>query len=76
MISSCSRCDETAQTALEPLGHNFVETGRQEPAEGQEGWVDYACSRCGETKRETLPPTGSPVNMQGFRRKKRETKSP
>ena len=76
VISSCSRCDETAQTALEPLGHNFVETGRQEPAEGQEGWVDYACSRCGETKRETLPPTGSPVNMQGFRRKKRETKSP
>ncbi len=54
----CGVCGDTRRTAeLPALGHDFVETARQEPTETEAGWIDYACARCGETKRDVLPPS-------------------
>lgn len=72
---------EDAQPYGEPLGHDEAQTGRQEPAEGVDGYVEYTCRRCGQVRREVLPalppvtdpdPTDpDPTNPQWSRRKKR-----
>ncbi len=51
----CAVCgDHSEIQTLEPLGHDFVETARQEPIADADGWVRYRCTRCGEEKTEVL----------------------
>ena len=49
----CS-CGATSVTVLEATGHDFVESGREEPTCAKEGYVEYKCQNCGEIKREAL----------------------
>ena len=73
MARTCAVCGDVQQTTeLPPLGHDFVETGRQEPTEAEGGWVDYTCTRCGEEKRETLPPLETETDALTDRRKNHE----
>lgn len=53
---TCTVCGDTRNAQEIPaLGHDFQETERQEPADGQDGWIRYTCTRCGEQKEEVLP---------------------
>lgn len=55
----CAVCGDSKLTQLEPaLGHDFIETARQEPTQDFDGWIDRVCSRCGATDREILPALG------------------
>ena len=51
----------------EEMPHDFIETGRVEPTDTEDGYIEYTCSRCHETKKEILPketpvePTDPPV---------------
>lgn len=44
-----------------PLTHDFQETGRIEPTQTEDGYIEYTCTKCGETKHEDLPMTGEPT---------------
>lgn len=59
--SLSSYCGMWIDGGYVPLEHDWQESGRLEPAVGQEGYVDYVCSRCAETKRETLPALTEPA---------------
>lgn len=39
-----------------PLTHDYVEVGRMEPTESEEGYIDYRCTKCHHEYREILPP--------------------
>lgn len=53
---TCTVCGDTRNAQeLPALGHDYQETDRQEPADGQDGWIRYTCTRCGEQKEEPIP---------------------
>ena len=55
MAQVCAVCgDHSGIRTIDPLGHDFVETERQEPTDEADGWVKYRCTRCGEEKTEVL----------------------
>ncbi len=53
-----SYCGIWINGGYQALGHDFVETARQEPTQTEDGFVRYTCTKCQETKEEILPATG------------------
>lgn len=54
--SVCAVCgDRKDAQPIEPLGHDFQQTERKEPADGSDGYILYKCTRCEEEKKEVLP---------------------
>ena len=66
LCTTCQVCGQTKDAQEIPaLGHDFVESGRQEPADGLDGWVRYTCTRCGEQKEEPIPWKKDPDSPEG-----------
>ena len=51
----CSCGDSYTDSATEPLGHAYVQTGHADATTSAEGWTEYTCSRCGASYRDTIP---------------------
>ena len=63
---TCAVCGQTKDAEVIPaLGHDYQETDRQEPADGQDGWIRYTCSRCGDQKEEPIPWKKDPDSPDG-----------
>lgn len=47
-------CGDHYEVTGNPLKHNWVETGRVEPSNGQNGSINYECKACHKPKSETI----------------------
>lgn len=47
-------CGDHYEVTGNPLKHDWVETGRVEPSNGQNGSINYECKACHKTKSETI----------------------
>lgn len=58
--SLTSYCAAWVDGSIHELGHDFVETGRVEAAEGQDGYIEYTCTKCQEVKQEIIEAPENP----------------
>lgn len=68
--SLTSYCAAWVDGSIHELGHDFVEIGRVEAAEGQDGYIEYTCTKCQEVKQEIIeapenPDPEEPENPEG-----------